>query len=185
MRNSAQERAFLRFCGNCAHTMRNSKPKAAIFAAKFQKQTKMKKYYLHITAPKNVRNIMKEGLKANADGVIHLFDTFRMEATAQLVNIPDSGNAAEYEVKTIILIGDDIAIKKGLKRYALLKISRDGINTEPTPETDTALFSEYFWTVNQPLIEPRYITKIRNFTTIRANANRIRRKGETDWFLMD
>lgn len=144
MRNSAQERAFLRFCGNCAHTMRNSKPKAAIFAAKFQKQTKMKEYYLHITAPKNVRNIMKEGLMANADGVIHLFDTFRMEATAQLVNIPDSGNAAEYEVKTIILIGDDIAIKKGLKRYALLKISRDGINTEPTPETTPLSFRNTF-----------------------------------------
>ncbi|MBQ3735061.1 MAG: hypothetical protein II859_14015 [Bacteroidales bacterium] len=45
----------------------------------------MKEYYLHITAPKNVRNIMKEGLMANADGVIHLFDTFRMEATANRI----------------------------------------------------------------------------------------------------
>ncbi len=146
----------------------------------------MKEYYLHITAPKNVKSIMKEGLRANANGVIHLFDTFRMEAVATLTKHPDFGNETEYEVKTIIMVGDDIALKKGLKRYALLKISRDGISTEPTQKTDTALFSEYLWTVRQPLIEPRYITRMGGtFNTIRANANKIRRKGETDWILMD
>lgn len=141
----------------------------------------MKEYYLHITAPENVRNILKEGLRANADGVIHLFDTFRMEAVATLTKHPDTGNAAEYEIKSFVLIGNDIAFRKGLKRFTLLKISREGINAEPAQTTGNELFSEFFWTVNQPLIEPEYITKMGSFNTIWTYGNYIRRKGETDW----
>ncbi len=145
----------------------------------------MKEFYMYIADPKSVKNIMKEGLRADENGVIDLLATHRLTATATLIEYPFTQNETEYEVKTTVLICDDTARKKGLKKYTLLRISRDGIKTEPMPATGKALFSEYVWKIKQPLIEPRYITVMGSFHTMQTIANEIRRKGETDWFLMD
>ena len=145
----------------------------------------MKEFYLHIADPRRVKNIMKKGLKANADGVINLLDTFKMAVSAPLIKYPCFGEEADYEIKTTILIVDDIAIGKGLSKYTLLKILRDGIKTEPVQETDNTLFSEYAWRVKQPLIEPQYIIDMGSFRIRHPIANEIRRKGETDWYLIE
>lgn len=106
----------------------------------------MEKYYYHITDPKNVKNIIKEGLIANEDGDIFLFEN-------KSIGTP----IGEGKMK-IICVADHIARNQVfLEKYAMFEISADGIEGDLIKDNVCEITAELQWIVKQQRIAPEYI----------------------------
>lgn len=114
--------------------------------------------YFHITAPENVSAILKEGLKANADGEIFLFEiaTFpTIIAGKDLQPIQVVESVENHIAKNQIF----------LERYAVLGIDADGINGELEADNVAELCAKYQYIARQDIIKPEFITLIGEYDT--------------------
>lgn len=114
----------------------------------------MEKYYYHITDPKNVESIMKEGLKANKDGEIFLFEN---KAISYKLPMIDNGVCRVCKVKTTI--ANIIALNQlFLNEFAMFEISSDGIKGELLPDNVAEYSAPFQHIAKQLFILPEYIT---------------------------
>lgn len=106
------------------------------------------KYY-HITKPILLKTILKQGLKANEEGHIFLFENKSIE----LNNV-------------INTIADCIAYNQiFLDKYVMLEINSKGIATTLKKDNVGELSSQLQWIAKQPIIEPNYINFFGLFKT--------------------
>lgn len=98
------------------------------------------KYY-HITDKKNLSTILREGLKANDEGDIFLF-----ENKSVVVN------------SVVNTVADCIAHNQVfLSEYVMLEIANEGIKSELINDNAGEITSPLQWIVKQPLIEAIYL----------------------------
>lgn len=111
-----------------------------------------RKYY-HITDPKNIQSIRENGLKANEEGNIFLFEN-------KSIGYPTK------EGKTaIVYLADHIAQNQiFLKKYAMFEISSKGIEGELVNDNVAEIGSNLQWIAKQPIILPEYIRPFGIFT---------------------
>lgn len=102
----------------------------------------MKRLY-HITAPKNVHSILRDGLRANKDGEIFLFED---KAIKNKIN------------NTVIFVADHIALNQiNQRKYAMLLIDCKGIDVELIPDNVGEVTAHLQWIAKQPIVKPDYI----------------------------
>jgi hypothetical protein len=105
----------------------------------------MPKKYYHITHPDNLRSILIEGLKANSDGFIFLFDTWRV------VDIHENQ----------ILVCDHIAHNQVfLAEMLIFEINPKGIRNELLKDDVAESTSSFQWILRQPRIARSYLKVI-------------------------
>ncbi len=99
------------------------------------------KAYWHITDPKILDTILKEGLKANNNKEIFLFErgTYTFNGVTNKV--------ADHIAKNQVL----------LDSYALIKVSSAGFNTEPIQDNVGELTTKLQWILRQDIIEPQWL----------------------------
>jgi hypothetical protein len=98
--------------------------------------------YYHITTEETAKIILTEGLKANEDGMIFLFEN----KSVKFNNI-------------INTVADCIARNQiFLETYVMLEIDVKGVILPLIPDNVSELSAKVQWIANQPLIEPKYIT---------------------------
>lgn len=103
----------------------------------------MGKTYYHITDPKNIDNILWEGLRANEDGEIFLFE--------------DKGIINRL-TNQIISVADHIALNQvGLSEYAMFAVDADGVEGELEPDNVGEASARCQWIARQSIIQPDYI----------------------------
>lgn len=111
--------------------------------------------YYHITHKKNVSNIIKNGLLANTDGDIFLFEN------KSIITIGIAKNSQNKWVLGRIkrTIADNIALNQiFIEEYAMFKIDAHGITSHLTNDNVAELGSEFQWIVKQPKIDKRYVS---------------------------
>lgn len=109
---------------------------------------------MHITPTANIDKIMDEGLKANADGEIFVFeDGGLFIPTFKVVDgKPTANRKSEY-------IGDLIAKNQiFVEEYALISIDPEGIEVELEPDNVAEFSAKFQWIIKQPIILPEYLT---------------------------
>lgn len=117
------------------------------------KATDLKHGIMHITPIKNLDKILEEGLYANADGEIFVFeDTSISFPAVKVVNgEPIIERRDEY-------IGDLIAMNQIFaEEYAQISIDPDGIEVELEPDNVAEFSAKWQWIVKQPFIAPWYL----------------------------
>lgn len=102
-----------------------------------------KTHYYHITHLSRIKSIIKNGLVANADGVIFVFDNFR---------ITDVFGDKNY-------ISDLIAHNQiGLRdKYAMFEIDIKGIMNKIIPDNVAETSSAFQYFIRQSVIRPEFI----------------------------
>lgn len=114
----------------------------------------MKEKYYHVTDPKNVDSIVLDGLKANEDGQIFLFEYKGIVEPG--IGVNSKGDLVNGLV--VRKVADLIASNQvGLYEYALFCVYGIGIENEPVNDDVDELCSEFQWIANQETIEPEYI----------------------------
>lgn len=99
------------------------------------------KYY-HITEIELIDSILKEGLKANEDGEIFLFEN----KSIRVNNVVNT-------------VADCIAMNQiFLDEYVMFEIDSKGISLELINDNVGELSHKQQWIAIQPLIEPNYIS---------------------------
>ena len=106
------------------------------------------KYY-HITDKKNLSTILKEGLKANEEGDIFIFE-----------------NKSIVFNSVVNTVADCIAHNQiFLDEYVMIEIAFEGITSEVINDNVAELSSALQWIVRQPLIEPKYLSLYGKYKT--------------------
>lgn len=124
----------------------------------------MRKYYYHLTKPENVSSILNNGLLANEDGEIYLYEA------GMYSDIRLSENAIILlKEKGIQPTNDDLIIEEKpvshhiarnqvfIKEYAVFSVSRYGIKVELQPDNVAELTAKFQWICKQPKIESKYL----------------------------
>ena len=106
------------------------------------------KYY-HITAKKNLSTILKEGLKANEEGEIFLFENKSIVANSVVNTVADC--IAHNQVF--------------LDEYVMLEIANEGITSELINDNVGEISSSVQWIAKQPLIEVKYLEFYGSYVT--------------------
>jgi hypothetical protein len=102
--------------------------------------SKSMKYY-HITSPENVENVLKNGLKANEQGEIFIFQYAKITMNG-VVNFAD----------------DCIAYNQVfLEKYARIEIDPEGISVPLINDNVAESTNECQWIVKQERINPEYL----------------------------
>lgn len=97
----------------------------------------MKSKYYHLTETENVESVLKEGLLANEEGEIFLFD--RLDASMHI-----AANVFSND------------------KMAIMEINAQGIQSEITKDNVAEFFAEHLFIVKQDKIEPKYVRFKRN-----------------------
>lgn len=114
----------------------------------------MKKFYYHITDTKNIDSILTNGLRANADGEIFMFDNVSI-AKPGSIGFNENGDAVFGVV--VRYIADIIALEQiGISEYAMFEIDSDGINGL-TNDDVAEMSSMHQWIAKQSVISPQFI----------------------------
>ena len=98
------------------------------------------KYY-HITAKENLPKILKEGLKANEEGEIFLFENKSIRVNSVVNTVADC--IAHNQVF--------------LEQYVMFEIANEGITSELINDNVGELTSSLQWIAKQPLIELKHL----------------------------
>jgi len=98
------------------------------------------KYY-HITDIKNLPTILKEGLEANEDGDIFVFENKSIVCNSVVNTVADC--IAHNQIF--------------LDEYVMLEIHLEGINSEVINDNVGELSSSLQWIIKQPLIKAKYV----------------------------
>lgn len=106
------------------------------------------KYY-HITDRDNLSTILKEGLKANEEGNIFLFENKSIVI-----------NSVENTVADLIAYNQIF-----LEEYVMLEIDLNGITSEIINDNVGELSSSMQWIINQPLVKPEHIKSLGVYKT--------------------
>lgn len=116
----------------------------------------MKKYYYHITDVENIESIMANGLRANEDGDIFLFENKSVGYHG--ISYNSRGKLAIGKVRRTI--ADNIAINQlGLmEKYAMFEISSEGISGSLINDNVAEASSKWQWIAHQPTILAKYIS---------------------------
>jgi hypothetical protein len=108
------------------------------------------KYY-HISKPdkKTIISILSNGLKANEDGEIFLFE---------------NKSISIFGIKNYV--ADQIAQNQVfLKKYSMFEIDSEGLNIEAINDNVAEVSSQYQWIARQPVIEAKHINFFGVFKT--------------------
>lgn len=106
----------------------------------------MEKKYYHITHPKNIKSVLKDGLRANEEGKIFLFEN-------KSISYPSKGGGT-----AVVYVADHIAQNQiFLEKYAMFEISSEGIDGDLINDNVAEMGSSFQWIVKQPIISPEYI----------------------------
>jgi hypothetical protein len=116
----------------------------------------MKYYHIVKFDRKIIASILKDGLKANEDGEIFLFENKSIQING---------------VKNFI--SDHIACNQiFVDEYVMFEIDSEGFNTDLIPDNVAEFAAKWQWILKQHIIEPRFIeifgkykTKFKNFYT--------------------
>ena len=99
------------------------------------------KYY-HITDKNNLSTILREGLKANEEGDIFIFE-----------------NKSVVFNSVVNTVADCIAYNQiFLDEYVMIEIALEGIVSDIINDNVGEASSDLQWIVKQPLIEPKYLS---------------------------
>ena len=103
----------------------------------------MSEIFYHVTEAKNVKSILKDGLKCDNDGYIYLLTELDIQETIYgiWVFLPD------------IISTEQI----GIKKYSLFQIYSEGITSEIEDDNVGELVSEFQKRINQKIIHTDYI----------------------------
>lgn len=111
----------------------------------------MKNEYYHITNIKNEANILKEGLRADSEGQIFLFDKLEIKL---------------HHKKGKIFIADHIALNQViLEKYLLIRIDSKGITGNILPDNVSEFTAKHQFILKQDYIKPQYLKIIEKRTT--------------------
>lgn len=114
------------------------------------------KYY-HVTSFENAERILKEGLKANEEGMIFLFLNKALKSTVPVVKDGRVVNVEEH----YYLVADHIATRQTFTfpEYVILEVDSKGFNKELKEDVVGEGPSEAHmqWYLEQETIEPQYI----------------------------
>ena len=113
----------------------------------------MAKYY-HITSIDNVSSILENGLLANANGEIFLFENVSIVTYGVANN--SKGKRVFGKIKRYV--ADSIAINQVfLEDYAMFEIDEKGINEALINDNVADCTSKFQWIAKQSVIKPQYI----------------------------
>lgn len=124
----------------------------------------MREHYYHITKPENVKSILDNGLLANEDGNIYLFEA----GTYRDIRLSDDA-LKRYQENGIKPTKNDLIIEEkpvshhiarnqvGLLEYALISVRRHGIKVDLEPDNVAELTARYQWICKQTKIEAKYL----------------------------
>ncbi len=113
-----------------------------------------KRYYYHITAKENALSILKEGLKANSEGEIFLFDNISVRTITAKFNV----NGKPISENTIINVADHIAKSQlFLKEYVMFEVDSRGFETELIQDVCGEICFMAQWILKQSNIKPSFI----------------------------
>jgi len=102
-----------------------------------------KKQYFHLTSKENSISILQNGLKANKEGDIFLFENKTI--TAKFLN-------------KSIAVADHIALNQiGLDEFVMFSIKSKGINGEIINDNVGEITSRQQWILKQNFIKPEHI----------------------------
>ncbi len=116
----------------------------------------MRKYYYHITSKENLQSILNNGLQANEDGEIFVFQNCTYQYETAIIR---DGVVTEGIAKTTV--ADDICRNQLflLDKCVILKIDSRGIehlDEDVVAEIPSHLHKQ--WIVKQAVIKPTYIS---------------------------
>lgn len=115
------------------------------------------KYY-HITAPKNIDSILENGLRANADGDIFLFENKSIIRPYSIFIDENREWKMDESKKSIALVADIIAMGQVfLDEYAMFEVAREGIDSDMIPDNVAEESKNFQWIAKQPVISPQFI----------------------------
>lgn len=120
--------------------------------------------YYHITHKNNVSNIIRNGLLANTDGEIFLFEN------KSIVTIGTAKNSQNKLVLGRIkrTIADNIALNQlFLEEYAMFEIDANGITSYLKNDNVAEFGAKFQWIVKQPKIDKRYVSLFGYYKTDR------------------
>ena len=138
--------------------------------------TKKTNYY-HITESKNVKKILKDGLKCDEEGNIFLFEHSSYKTIVPIMNNETNKKISElleagaesfpipFEEK-VVSVADTIAINQlFITRGAILEINSNGITADLIPDNVAESSARFQWIAKQKTINPKYIKlyEMRNF----------------------
>lgn len=124
----------------------------------------MRKYYYHLTKPENVSSILNNGLLANENGEIYLYEA----GTYRDIRLSDDA-LKRYQENGIKPTNSDLIIEEKpvshhiarnqvfIKEYAVFSVSRYGIKVELQPDNVVELTAKFQWICKQPKIESKYL----------------------------
>jgi len=135
------------------------------------------KCYYHITRLENIESILHDGLKANSDGEIFLFEN-------ESLIYPDCTESGAIWKQSYI--ADLIASNQlFLTKYAMFEILPGGIEVDLINDNVAELSAKAQWIAKQPLIKPEYIRlflinkKIGKPKIFNGDFNTLKRKFDT------
>lgn len=105
--------------------------------------------FYHITNKENAKKIISEGLKANEDGQIFLFENKSIQAN-----------------NVINCVSDCIAKRQlFFTEYIMFEVDSLGFETELIRDNVGELSAEYQWILNQSFVSPDYVSYYGKFKT--------------------
>ena len=105
-------------------------------------------YYCHLTESKNVLSIMKDGIKANKDGEIFVYDDYMFKWMGM-----------------VHYVGDSIAFNQvmfDLKDYVIFFIDKRDVTGEVLPDDVGECTSKFQHIIKQKKIEPFHFVSRKN-----------------------
>ena len=119
------------------------------------------KYYYHITAKENIQSIINDGLRANEDGDIFVFQNATIYYETAIVS---DGEVIEGIAKTTV--ADSICFNQLFitDKCVILKIDPRGIdNLEEDIVAEVPSYLHKQWIARQAVIKPEFFT-LKSFT---------------------
>ena len=98
-------------------------------------------YYYHVTEVENVDSILKNGLKADEEGLIYVYDTYSVDLEGVDIFLSD-----------IITLG-----QLGYKKYAVIKVNAEPYRKYAKPDNVGELCASYHRILKVKIIKPEDI----------------------------